>query len=85
LARAFAAKEAFVKALGTGFRGIGYREVGAVRPPDQRPRLVFAPALETRIQGLGIVAAHLSFSDEGGMLLAFVVLECGPEPRRELE
>lgn len=76
LARSFAAKEAFVKALGTGFRGVGYSEVGIVREQDRRPELVFSERLQAQLQGLGIRRAHLSFSDEGGMVLAFVVLEC---------
>jgi holo-[acyl-carrier protein] synthase len=75
LARAFAAKEAFVKALGTGFRGVGYREVGAVREPDQRPRLVYSERMQQRLAELGIVRGHLSFSDDGGFIMAFVVLE----------
>lgn len=75
LARAFVAKEAFVKALGTGFRGVGYREVGVSRLPEQRPQLVFAESLQQRLQHLGIGAAHLSLSDEAGMVMAFVVLE----------
>ena len=75
LARAFAAKEAFVKALGTGFRGVGYHDVGTVREREQRPRLIFSETMHTRLDALGITGAHLSFSDEAGMILAFVVLE----------
>jgi holo-[acyl-carrier protein] synthase len=76
LARSFAAKEAFVKALGTGFRGVGFNEVGIVRKPEQRPELVFSERLQGQLDALGIRRAHLSFSDEAGMVLAFVVLEC---------
>jgi holo-[acyl-carrier protein] synthase len=43
LAMCFAAKEAFVKALGTGFRGVGYRDAGVVHLPSGRPTLVSAP------------------------------------------
>lgn len=75
LARAFAVKEAFVKALGTGFRGIAFRDVGVVRAPTERPRLVFSETMQAKLDALGIVDAHLSLSDEGGMILAFVVLE----------
>lgn len=78
IARAFAAKEAFVKALGTGFHGVSYQDVGALRDPKQRPRLIFSAAMQARLDALGISAAHLSFTDEAGMILAFVVLECGP-------
>lgn len=75
LARAFAVKEAFVKALGTGFRGVGYHDVGVLREPEQRPRLIFSAAMQARLAALGIDGAHLSLSDEGGMIQAFVVLE----------
>ena len=77
IARAFAAKEAFVKALGTGFHGVSYQDVGALREPKARPRLVFSAAMQARLEMLGITAAHLSFTDEAGMIIAFVVLECG--------
>jgi holo-[acyl-carrier protein] synthase len=75
LARAFAAKEAFVKALGTGFHGVSYRDAGALRAPEERPRLVFSPAMERMLSQRGIVRSHLSLSDEAGLILAFVVLE----------
>ena len=75
LARAFAAKEAFVKALGTGFRGVGYHDAGVLREKDERPRLIFSTAMQTRLAALGIDGAHLSLSDEAGLILAFVVLE----------
>lgn len=75
LAKAFAAKEAFVKALGTGFRGIGHRDVGAVREASGKPVLVYSPALQQRLNELGIVAGHVSLSDEGGLVCAMVVLE----------
>jgi holo-[acyl-carrier protein] synthase len=77
IARAFAAKEAFVKALGTGFRGVGFKEVGAVREPDERPRLVVSDRLAGHLASLGVDGMHLSFSDEAGMIVAFVVLERG--------
>lgn len=76
LARAFAVKEAFVKALGTGFHGVGYHDAGVLRAPQQRPRLVFSDAMAARLAALGIDRTHVSLSDEGGMILAFVVLEC---------
>lgn len=77
IARAFAAKEAFVKALGTGFHGVSYQDVGALREAKQRPRLIFSAAMQARLDALGITAGHLSFTDESGMIMAFVVLECG--------
>jgi holo-[acyl-carrier protein] synthase len=76
LTMSFAAKEACVKALGTGFSGVGYRDIGSVREVSGRPVLVFSAKLQKRLTRLGIVSSHLSLSDEGGLVCAMVVLEC---------
>lgn len=75
LAKAFAAKEALVKALGTGFRGIAHDEVGSVRGELGRPVLVYSEKLEATLRRLGIAASHISISDERDMVCAMVVLE----------
>ncbi|MGH8456917.1 MAG: holo-ACP synthase [Stenotrophobium sp.] len=75
LAMAFAAKEACVKALGTGFHGVGYRDVGSVHEASGKPVLVFSPRLQERLRELGIGASHVSLTDEGGLICAMVVLE----------
>lgn len=77
LAMAFAAKEAAVKALGTGFHGVGYRDTGVVHEPSGKPVLVFSERLQARMKKLGIAGGHVSLTDEGGMICAFVVLERG--------
>lgn len=77
LARALTVKEAFVKALGTGFIGVGWRDLGCVRRDGERPQLVFVDSLSARLAALGIVAAHVSLSDEAGLVIAVVVLETG--------
>jgi len=46
-----------------------------IRPPDQRPRLVFSEPMLARLCGLGITNAHLSLTDEADFVMAFVVLE----------
>lgn len=75
LAMAFAAKEAFVKALGTGFRGVGYRDAGTVHEKSGKPVLVYSRKLTMRLGKLGIVGGHVTLTDEGGMVCAMVVLE----------
>ncbi len=75
LAMCFAAKEAFVKALGTGFAGVGYRDAGVVREASGRPTLVFSRRMQARLKREGIAAAHVSLSDDAGMVCAYVVLE----------
>ena len=71
----FAAKEAFVKALGSGFHGIRPEDV-AVRHHDSG-----APFYELKADAgkaaeiLGVSRMFLSISHEGGFALAFCVLE----------
>jgi holo-[acyl-carrier protein] synthase len=72
----FAAKEAVMKALGTGFRGVAWREVEVVRekgPPTVRlhGRAVARAAL------LGITRWHLSLSHTHEQAMAFVIAEDG--------
>lgn len=76
LAKRFAAKEAFGKALGTGLRtpvamqsiGVGHSDLG-------KPVLVLAPELQAWVEARGIKAMHISISDEKALAVAFVVLE----------
>ena len=75
LAKSFAIKEAFVKALGTGFAGVAHDEVGAVRNGLGKPELVYGPRLKRRLKQLGITRAHVTLSDEGGTVCAVAVLE----------
>ena len=75
LASAFAVKEAFAKALGTGFRGLSHRDAGVVREANGRPVLVYSRALAARLKREGITGGHVSLSDDGGFVCAYVVLE----------
>lgn len=75
LAKSFAAKEAFVKAMGSGFRGIAHADVGVVRDALGRPSLVFSEPLQQKMAALGIAATHLAFTDDSGLVCAMVVLE----------
>ncbi len=78
LAMAFAAKEAFSKALGTGFRDqLGFRDAGVIREENGRPVLIFSPVLQALLSSQGIAKGHVSLSDEGGLICAMVVLESG--------
>lgn len=79
LAKAFAAKEAFSKAWGTGFAGLSHHDVGVLRNAEGKPVLVFSPTQQARLEARGVTAAHLSLSDDDGRVLAFVVLEGSPK------
>lgn len=76
LAMRFAAKEAVVKALGTGFRyGMWVRDTGSVPDPRGRPLVLFSKRGRAVCKELGVARAHVSLSDEAGMVLAFAVAE----------
>lgn len=72
----FAAKEALLKALGTGLgRGIAWREVEVVTGGAGRPRLRLHGTARQRLREAGGRSVHLSFTHEAGSATAFVILE----------
>jgi len=76
LAMRFAAKEAVVKALGTGFRhGVWVRDVGMT--PDRRgkPCVIFSPRGQAVCSQLGVGLTHVSLTDEAGLVVAMAVAE----------
>ncbi|MBC7698160.1 MAG: holo-ACP synthase [Bacteroidia bacterium] len=76
LAKRFAAKEAFSKALGTGLRAPATFQNIAVSHDDLgKPVLVLAAELQVFLQSKNIVNMHISISDEKNLATAFVVLE----------
>ena len=76
LAKRFAAKEAFAKALGTGLRDPAtFQNIGVAHDDLGKPVLDLSPALQTFLDKKGIVQQHLSISDEKALAAAFVVLE----------
>ncbi len=77
LAMRFAAKEAIVKALGTGFaHGIWLRDIGVAPDGRGRPLVVWSARARTLCAEWGIDAenSHLSLSDEAGLVVAMAVL-----------
>ena len=79
LAMRFAAKEAIVKAMGTGFaHGIWIRDVGVVQNSWGKPEVVYSERGEKVRQGLGIGDGHVTLTDEGGLIVAVAVLEKAP-------
>jgi holo-[acyl-carrier protein] synthase len=76
LAKCFAAKEAFAKATGTGLRTpVTLRNIAVLRDPHGKPIFQLAPELAAWLATRGVTAHHISLSDEGDLVLAFVVLE----------
>ena len=75
LAMRFAAKEAIVKAMGTGFaHGVWIRDVGCVQNEWGKPEVVWSPRGEKVRQGLGIGEGHVTLTDEAGLIFAVAVL-----------
>lgn len=86
LALRFAAKEAIVKAMGTGFaHGVWIRDVGVVQNDWGRPEVVYSRRGERVRRRLGIGAGHVTLTDEGGLIVAVAVLESAEleKPRRQ--
>jgi len=77
LAKRFAAKEAFTKALGTGIRApANWHGVWVRNLPSGKPVLEFSAALQKLLAKRGVASSHLSLADEKGVAFATVILEC---------
>jgi holo-[acyl-carrier protein] synthase len=76
LAKRFAAKEAFSKALGTGIHApANWHGVWVSNLRSGKPVLEYTPALAALLQKRGITRSHVSITDERGMASATVILE----------
>jgi holo-[acyl-carrier protein] synthase len=79
LAMRFAAKEAVVKAMGTGFaNGMWIRDVGMVPNALGQPQIVWSERGLAMCRKLGVGEGHLSLSDEEGLIVAMAVLLRAP-------
>lgn len=83
LAKRFAAKEAFSKAVGTGFKaGVFMKDIGVVNAPSGAPTLALTGGAKARFDMLipsgheGIV--HLTLTDDHPWAQAFVIIEARP-------
>lgn len=75
LAMRFAAKEATVKAMGTGFaHGVWIRDVGIVNNDWGRPEIIWSERGQRVCDELGIGEGHVSLTDDAGLILAFAVV-----------
>ena len=80
LAKRFAAKEAFSKAVGTGFkRGVFMKDIGVVNLPSGAPTLQLTGGAKARLDALTpaghAMHVHLTMTDDHPWAQAFVVLE----------
>src|SRR5829696_3467978 len=78
LAKRFAAKEAFSKAIGTGFkRGVFMKDIGVVNAPSGAPTLQLAGGAKARLDDLApeghAIDIHLTMTDDYPWAQAFVI------------
>ena len=79
LAKRFAAKEAFSKAIGTGFRrGVFMKDIGVVNLPSGAPTLMLTGGAKARLDALApeghAIDIYLTLTDEYPWAQAFVIL-----------
>lgn len=82
-AKRFAAKEAFSKAVGTGFRrGVFMKDIGVVNSPSGAPTLALTGGAALRLEEItpkGHEARiHLTLTDDHPWAQAFVIIEAIP-------
>ena len=76
IAKRFAAKEAFSKAMGTGIHfPVNWHNVSIANERSGKPYLKFSEPLAALLAQRGVQRAHLSLTDEVEMACAFVILE----------
>ncbi|HKR92208.1 holo-ACP synthase [Novosphingobium sp.] len=83
LAKRFAAKEAFSKAVGTGFKaGVFMKDIGVVNAPSGAPTLALTGGARERLDALTPegheAVVHLTLTDDHPWAQAFVVIEARP-------
>jgi holo-[acyl-carrier protein] synthase len=82
-AKRFAAKEAFSKAVGTGFKaGVFMKDIGVINAPSGAPTLMLTGGARARLDALTpsghFVEVHLTLTDDHPWAQAFVILYARP-------
>ncbi|MBM4019014.1 MAG: holo-[acyl-carrier-protein] synthase [Planctomycetes bacterium] len=78
LAGRFAAKEAVMKALGTGWgRGVGFRGIEVLKRPSGKPCVVLHGTTAARAAALGVTAWHVTITHTEDLAIALAVAERG--------
>ncbi len=83
LAKRFAAKEAFSKAVGTGFKsGVFMKDIGVVNLPSGAPTLALSGGAAARLAAITPAGheavVHLTLTDDHPWAQAFVIIEARP-------
>ena len=75
LAGRFAGKEAVMKALGTGAKGVSWREIEILSEPGGKPVVYLHGKAQSKADRLGLEKLAISLSDTAEYAIAFVVGE----------
>ena len=76
LAKRFAAKEAFSKALGTGIHTpFTWHSITVTRDARGKPGIEPHGVMASHLKNLGVTNSHISLTDDGDVAMAFVILE----------
>jgi holo-[acyl-carrier protein] synthase len=76
VANRFAAKEAFSKAMGTGFRyPVTLGQINVLQNRRGKPELYYRPDLQRLVDAEQIAGSYVTISDERNVVCAVVVLE----------
>ena len=83
-AKRFAAKEAFAKAVGTGFkRGVFMKDIGVVNLPSGQPTLALTGGAKERLDAITppghAATVHLTMTDDHPFAMAVVIIEAVPQ------
>jgi holo-[acyl-carrier protein] synthase len=83
-AKRFAAKEAFSKAVGTGFRrGVFMKDIGVVNLPSGQPTLALTGGAKERLDAMTppghAATVHLTMTDDHPFAMAVVIIEAVPQ------
>lgn len=72
----FAAKEAILKALGTGIgQGVGWKQIEILPDASGAPQVTLRGAALARLAALGATRCRVSISHQGDYAVAFAVLD----------
>jgi len=71
----FSAKESFVKALGTGFKGISLKDVEVLNDKEGKPYILLNMVIKEKFFKEDLVKIHLSISHQKDYAVSCVILE----------
>jgi holo-[acyl-carrier protein] synthase len=76
LAKRWAAKEAFAKAIGTGIHPpFTWQSITVGRDSKGKPLVIPNETMAEHLRSIGVTTAHITLTDDAGIAVAFVVLE----------